>query len=86
MKKTIKTFQNWLEFKKNQIEIFKIICHKTPFLFGFYGISNFFGYLMPNPFLYELTVIFLTIQFSVNTQFNCQNHFYFKLFILVKQF
>ena len=22
-------------------------------LFGFYGISNFEGYLMPNPFLYK---------------------------------
>ena len=45
-------------------------------LFGFYGISTFVGYLMPNPFLCK----FQTIQFSMSTQFNCQKHFYFKLF------
>ena len=27
-----------------------------------------------------------TIQISISTQFNCQKHFYFKLFSLVKQF
>ena len=37
------------------------------------------------------TVPFQTIQFSVSPQFKCkytvyQNHFYFKLFSLVKQF
>ena len=32
------------------------------------------------------TVLFQTIQFSISTQFNCQNHFYFNLFSLVKQF
>ena len=32
------------------------------------------------------TVLFQTIQFSMSTQFNCQKHFYFKLFSLVKQF
>ena len=31
-------------------------------------------------------VLFQTIQFSLNTQFNCQKHFYFKLFSLLKQF
>ena len=31
-------------------------------------------------------VLFQTIQFSMSTQFNCQKHFYFKLFSLVKQF
>ena len=31
-------------------------------LFGFYGISTFVGYLMPNPFLC--------------TQFNCQKHLF----------
>ena len=36
-------------------------------LFGFYGISTFVGYLMPNPFIYKWTVLFQTIQFSVNT-------------------
>ena len=45
-------------------------------LVGFYGISTFEGYLMPNPFY----VLFQTIQFSMNTQFNYQKHFYFKLF------
>ena len=27
-----------------------------------------------------------TIQFNMSTQFNCQKHFYFKLFDLVKHF
>ena len=47
---------------------------------GFYGISNFVGYLTPNPFLCKSSVLFKTIQFSISTQFNCQKHFYFKLF------
>ena len=55
-------------------------------LVGLYGISTFVGYLMPNPFLYKQLVLFQTIQFSMSTQFNCQKHFYFKLFSLVKQF
>ena len=55
-------------------------------LCGFYGISTSVGYLMPNPFLYESTVLFQTIQFGVSTQFNCQKHYYFKQFSLVKQF
>ena len=49
------------------------------YLIGFYGISTILGYLMPNPFLYKLSVLFQTIQFSICIQFNCQNHFYFKL-------
>ena len=48
--------------------------------FVFYGISTFVGYLTPNQFLCKLSVLFKTIQFSINTQFDCQNHFYFKLF------
>ena len=47
---------------------------------GFYGISTFVGYLTPNLFLCKLSVLFKTIQFSISTQFNCQKHFYFKLF------
>ena len=46
---------------------------------GFYGISTFVGYLMPNPFLCK-SVLFKTIQFCMSTQFNCQKHIYFKLF------
>ena len=33
----------------------------------------FAGYLMPNSFLYQETVLFQIIQFSISTQFNCQN-------------
>ena len=45
------------------------------FMFGWvYGISTFVGYLMPNPFLYK-SVLFQTIQFSISTQFTCQNSF-----------
>ena len=35
---------------------------------------------MPNLFLFKLSVLFKTIQFSMNTHSNCQKHFYFKLF------
>ena len=55
-------------------------------LVGFYGISTFVGYLTPNPFLYKYSVVFQTIQFSMSRQFNCQKHFYFKPFSLIKQF
>ena len=44
-------------------------------LVGSYSISTFVGYLMPNPFLYKEAVLFPTIQFSMSTQFNCQNIF-----------
>ena len=55
-------------------------------LFGFYGISTLVGYLMPYPFLYKLSVLFQTIQFSMSSQFNYQKPFYLKIFSLVKQF
>ena len=51
-----------------------------------YSISTSIGYLMPNPFLYNKTVLFQTIQFSISRQFYCKKHLYFKLFSLVKQF
>ena len=38
-------------------------------LFGFYDISTFIGYLLPNPFLYILTVLFQTVQFSISIVF-----------------
>ena len=52
-------------------------------LFGFYGISTFVGYSMPNPFLYKKSVLFEIIQFTTSTQFNNQIRFYFKLFSLI---
>ena len=55
-------------------------------LFGLYGISNFVGYLILNPFLYKYSVLFHIIQFRMSTLFNCQKQFYFKLFCFVKQF
>ena len=42
-------------------------------LVWFYGISTYIGHLTPNPF-------------SISTQFNCQKHFYFKLFSLLNSF
>ena len=36
---------------------------------GFYGISLFVGYLMPNSFLGKYSVPFQTIQFSMSKQF-----------------
>ena len=37
---------------------------------GFYGISTFVHYLMPNTFVYKQSVLFQTIQFSMSTQIN----------------
>ena len=31
---------------------------------------------MPNPFLYQKTVLFQTILLSINTQLNCQKHLF----------
>ena len=36
----------------------------------FYGISTFVDYLMLNPFLNKLSVLFQTIQFSMSMQFS----------------
>ena len=69
-----------IEFEKGWID------NTNGWLVGFYGISTFVGYLTPNPFLGKYSVLFQTIQFSMNLQFNCQKHFYFKLFSFVKQF
>ena len=50
---------------------------------GFYGKSTFVGYLTPKPFYVNNQFYFK--QSSMSTQFNCQKHFYFKLFSLFKQ-
>ena len=51
---------------------------------GFYGISTFVGYLMPNPFYVNnlfylkqvkqlyVTILFQKIQLSISTQFKCK--------------
>ena len=44
---------------------------------GFYGISTFEGYLMPNQFLYKETVLFQTNPFSLSKLFNYQKIFLF---------
>ena len=68
-------FSNWVvEVEKKFVSL------------GFIAYSTFRVYLMPNSFLYKQIVLFQTIQFNISTQFNCQKHFYFKLFSLVKQF
>ena len=41
-------------------------------LVWFYGISTIVGYLMPNPFVYIQIALFLTIHFSISTQFKCK--------------
>ena len=38
-----------------------VLCWLVDWLFGFYGISTFVGYLMPN-LLYKYSVLFQTIQ------------------------
>ena len=70
----------------NVSEIIFFFFHQVDLLVGFYGISTFVGYLMPNLLLYKESVLFQTIQIFMSSQFNCQKHFYFKLFSLVKQF
>ena len=47
-------------------------------LLGFYGISTFVGYLMPNPFLSKWSVLFQTIQFIMSAHLNCQKTFLFQ--------
>ena len=42
-------------------------------LFKFSSISTFVGYLMPNRFLYKLSILFQTIRFSISKQFKYQN-------------
>ena len=71
---------------KYLIEVYVFMGGLVGWLVGFYGISTFVGYLMPNPFLYKYSVLFQTIQLSMSTQFNCQKHFHFKQFSLFKQF
>ena len=53
-----------------------LLCHNIIYaiwlfvcLLVFYGVSTFVGYSMPNSFLYKLSVLFQTIQFSISTQF-----------------
>ena len=55
-------------------------------LFRFHGISNVVGYLMPITFLFRKTVLFQTFHFSLSTQDNCKEYFYFMLLNFVKQF
>ena len=43
-------------------------------LVWFYGTSTIKDLFMPNPSLYIETVLFQTIQFSICTQFKCQNN------------
>ena len=81
-----KIIRNFPHFLFSSHFLIQTKCVKSVYLFGFYGISTFVGYLMSNPFLYKWTVLFQTIQLSISTQFNCQKHFYFKLFSFVKQF
>ena len=52
-------------------------------LFGFYGNSIFVGHLTPNPCFMQI-VLFQTIQFSMSTQFNCQKHLVYHLFIILQ--
>ena len=49
--------------KTNNIKSMKVV-----WLFGFYGISTFVGYLTPNLFSCKLSVLFQTIQFCISTQ------------------
>ena len=69
-----------------------IICYLiSVFVFSLVTLSGaaahiFVGYVSPNLFLCKLSVLFFKNQFRIITQFNCQKHFYFKLFTFFKQF
>ena len=51
-------------------------------LVWFYSTSTIEGNLKPNPSLYILTILFQTIQFSINMQFKNKKQFFFKQFSL----
>ena len=54
-------------------------------LFKFYGISTFIGYLMPDLFFIQINDSISNN--SVSHEYTvCQNHFYFKLSSFVKKF
>ena len=55
-------------------------------LFGFYGISTFVGYLTTNPLLSNSQSYFKKFSLALVHRFNCQKHFYFKLSSAFKQF
>ena len=81
MKLRISLFTNlylikpWVAYNENLKLLIVAVLFITLVWFGlvwFYGISTIKVYLMPNPFLYNQTVLFQTIQFSISTQFKCQ--------------
>ena len=51
-----------------------LYCSMVGWLFGFYGISTFVGYLTPNRFLCKKSILFQIILFSMSTQFNFQKN------------
>ena len=55
-------------------------------LFGFLWYIKLCRLFNAKSIFIQKTVLFQTIQFSISRQFDCQKHFYFKLFSLVKQF
>ena len=60
-----KPFRRFLNFL--EMGLFSI----SGWLVGFYGISTFVGYLMPNLFFIQI-VLFQTIQFRISMQFKCK--------------
>ena len=59
------------KFGKVQINDKEVKFQLVGWLFGFYGISTFVGYLMPNPIFMKI-ILFQTIQFSISMQFKCK--------------
>ena len=55
---------HWMQFRVNLPNTYLFV------LFWFYGISTFFSYLIPNPFLYKQTVLFQVIKFSISILFS----------------
>ena len=68
--------------KKKQMSLNTLKTGKGLIWFGLLGFMVYqpLQIITPNSFLCKESVQFKRIQFSISTQFNCQKHFYFKLF------
>ena len=68
--------------------IAKLLTHSQNLLLGKKSLVGWFLWHINLCRLFNAKSIFIfkTIQFSTSTKFNCQKHFYFKLFSLFKQF
>ena len=75
----------WIYLKRKKSDIRKLIwCKEEVGCLVLWHIN--LCRLFNSKSIFMQIVLFQIIQFSMSTQFNCQKHFYFKLFSLFKQF